>query len=112
MIQWTVALTFVPVDAWLALQGVGGFDQLEAMSLNQALGLGNELGLQLVGDALVVIGHRDLLVLHPGTGQDNLQNSNMKNFPNHPKSLFSLPSPSARPPVCCASRAALRAFRF
>lgn len=67
-----IALTFVPVDAWLALQGVGGLDQLEAMGLNQALGLGNELGLQLIGDTLVVIGDRDFFVLHPGTGQDDL----------------------------------------
>lgn len=81
MIQLIDALTFVPVDAWLALQGIGGFDQLEAMSLNQGLGIGNELGLQLIGNALVVIGHRDFLILYPGTGQDNLQKKIMKNFP-------------------------------
>lgn len=94
MIQLIDALTFVPVDAWLALQGVGGLDQLEAMSLNQALGIGNELGLQLVGDALVVIGHRDLFILHPGTGQDNLhKKDNEELSPIIQYILSCLPSP-------------------
>jgi len=68
-----VQLTFVPVHAGLALQGVGGLDKLESMGLDQGLGVCDQLGLQLVGDALVVIGHGDLLVLHPGTGQHDLR---------------------------------------
>lgn len=71
----SVELTLIPVDTWFALQGIGSFDQLEAVALDQTLGSFNQLSLQLVVDTLVVVGNGYFLVFNPGTGTDNLQHN-------------------------------------
>lgn len=73
MLLGSSKLTLIPVDTWFALQGIGSFDQLEAMALDQTLGAFNQFGLQFVIDTLVVVGDRDFLILNPGTGAHNLQ---------------------------------------